>query len=138
MVAPVVAALLPSLIEIGSRILDRVIPDKAAADAAKLELLKAAQDQEFALSLGQIETNKEEAKHASVFVAGWRPFIGWTCGVGLGWNFVGYPMATWAATIWFPEFVPPELLSDNLLELTLAMLGMAGLRSWEKFKQITR
>lgn len=138
MVAPVVAAVIPSIIEIGARILDRVIPDKAAAEQAKLELLKAAQDQEFALSLGQIETNKEEAKHESIFVAGWRPFIGWTCGIGLFWNFVGYPLAGWLAEYFNPEFVPPALLSENLLELTLAMLGMAGLRSWEKWKNISR
>lgn len=138
MVAPVLLGVIPSLIDIGSKILDRVIPDKAAAEAAKLELLKAAQDQEFALSLGQIETNKEEAKHQSIFVAGWRPFIGWTCGIGVCWNFLGYPMATWAATLWLSDFTPPALISDNLLELTLAMLGMAGLRSWEKYKQIAR
>lgn len=127
-----------ALLDIGSKILDRVIPDKAAAEKAKLELLAAAQNQEFSLALEQIKTNQEEAKHASIFVAGWRPFIGWTCGLGLFWNFLGYPLATWAVVVWHPAFTPPALLSDNLMELTLAMLGMAGLRSWEKFKNVAK
>lgn len=127
-----------ALLDIGSKILDRVIPDKAAAEKAKLELLAAAQNQEFSLALEQVKTNQEEAKHSSIFVAGWRPFIGWTCGLGLFWNFLGYPLATWGATLWHPEFTPPALLSESLMELTLAMLGMAGLRSWEKFKNVAK
>jgi hypothetical protein len=136
MPAPIIAALLPSIVDIAGKIFDRVIPDKAAAEAAKLELLKEAQSNEFTLALKQIETNIEEAKHASIWVAGWRPFIGWVCGTGLAWNFVGYPVANWIIAIWFPDYSAPELFSDNLMELTLAMLGMAGLRSWEKFKGI--
>jgi hypothetical protein len=127
-----------ALLDIGSKILDRVIPDKAAAEKAKLELLAAAQNQEFSLALEQVKTNQEEAKHSSIFVAGWRPFIGWICGLGLFWNFLGYPLATWAVAVWQPEFSPPELLTENLMELTLAMLGMAGLRSWEKYKNVAK
>jgi len=99
-----------ALLDIGSKILDRVIPDKAAAEKAKLELLAAAQNQEFSLALEQVKTNQEEAKHSSIFVAGWRPFIGWICGLGLFWNFLGYPLATWAVSIWQPAFMPPALL----------------------------
>jgi hypothetical protein len=131
-------ALAGPILDIAGKVLDRVIPDKASADKAKLELLAAAQTQEFQLALEQIKTNQEEAKHSSIFVAGWRPFIGWTCGIGLMWNFLGHPMAVWAAELWRPEFTPPALLGDNLMELTLAMLGMAGLRSWEKFKNVAR
>lgn len=130
--------LLPAIIDVVGKVLDKVIPDKAAAEKAKVDLLIAAQTQEFQLALGQIETNKEEAKHESIFVAGWRPFIGWTCGFGLFWNFLGYPLANWVAEYWHPEFTPPALLSDNLLELTLGMLGMAGLRSWEKIKNMNK
>jgi hypothetical protein len=130
--------ILGPIFDIAGKIFDRLIPDKVAADAAKLELLKQAQTEEFALALKQVETNLEEAKHPSVFVAGWRPGIGWVCALGLFWNFLGYPIATWAAELWRPDFMPPALISENLMELTLAMLGMAGLRSWEKFKGIAR
>lgn len=130
--------ILGPLFDIAGKILDRVIPDKAAAEKAKLDLLTQAQTQEFSLALEQIKVNLAEAQHPSIFVAGWRPFIGWVCGMGLMWNFLGYPLANWAIELWKPEFTPPALLSENLIELTLAMLGMAGLRSWEKWKGIAR
>lgn len=81
----------------------------------------------------QIELNKIEAAHRSVFVAGWRPFIGWTCGAALAWAFLAHPLLTWAAALWAPELAPPALLTDTLFELVLAMLGMSGLRSFEKY-----
>ena len=130
--------LLMPLIGIAEKIFDRVIPDKAAAEKAKLDLLREASGQEFNLALEQIKVNMEEAKHPNVFVSGWRPAIGWTCAAGLFWNFLGYPIATWAATLWFQTFTPPALLSDNLLELTLGMLGLAGMRAWEKYKGVAR
>lgn len=130
--------LLSGLFSVAEKIFDRVIPDKAAAEKAKLELLATAQSQEVQLALEQIRVNATEAQHSSIFVAGWRPFVGWTCGAGLAWNFLGYPLANWVAELVKPEFTPPPLLSDHLFELTLAMLGMAGLRSWEKWKQVAR
>lgn len=126
------------IIDIVGRIFDKVIPDSAGAEKAKLELVLRAQDQEVQLALKQIEVNLVEAAHPSIFVAGWRPAVGWICVFGLGWNFVGYPIANWITELWYPQFVPPALLSDNLLELVLGMLGMAGLRSWEKYKTITK
>lgn len=130
--------LLGPIFDIAGKIFDRVIPDKAEAEKAKLQMLDAARSDEVKLALRQIETNLEEAKHPSLWVSGWRPAIGWTCGAGLFWNFVVHPMASWIIEVFKPEFTAPPLLSDNLMELTLAMLGMAGLRSWEKFKQIAR
>jgi len=128
--------LIGPIFEIGAKIIDKFFPDTAEADKKKAELMLLVQQGELQVSLEQIKTNQTEAQHASIFVAGWRPFIGWTCGIGLCWNFLGHPMATWVAEIYHPEFTPPALLSDNLMELTLAMLGMAGLRSWEKFKGV--
>jgi len=127
---------LSGIFTIGSKIIDKFFPDTAEADKKKAELMLLVQQGELQVSLEQIKTNQEEAKHSSIFVAGWRPFIGWTCGIGLCWNFLGHPLATWAAELWRPEFTPPALLSDNLMELTLVMLGMAGLRSWEKYKGV--
>lgn len=128
--------LIGPIFEIGSKIIDKFFPDTAEADKKKAELMLLVQQGELQVSLEQIKTNQMEAQHASIFVAGWRPFIGWTCGIGLCWNFLGHPIAVWATEIWRPDLTPPALLSDNLMELTLAMLGMAGLRSWEKFKGV--
>jgi hypothetical protein len=130
--------ILGPILDVAGKVFDRLFPDKEKAEQAKLELLREAGTQEFQLALEQVKVNLEEAKHPSVFVSGWRPAIGWTCAAGLFWNFLGYPMATWAAAMWKQDFNPPPLVSDHLLELTLGMLGLAGLRAWEKYKGVAR
>lgn len=80
----------------------------------------------------QVELNKIEAAHRSVFVAGWRPAVGWICAAGVGWAYLGHPLFLWAAALWAPGVQPPDIRIDSLFELVLAMLGMAGLRSFEK------
>jgi hypothetical protein len=127
-----------ALIEVGARLLDKIIPDKDAREKAQAELLKAAQDQDFQKAIAQIEVNKSEAQHHSLFVAGWRPAIGWICVVGLSYNFLLYPMLTWLVVVTGAEFTPPPLLSENLMELVMGMLGLGALRSFEKWKGVAR
>ena len=127
-----------AIVEIGARLLDKIIPDKAAREKAQAELLKAAQDQDFQLALGQIEVNKAEASHSSIFVAGWRPGLGWICVAGLAYNFIVYPLMTWAVVVSGSQFTPPPLMSDNLMELVLGMLGLGALRTAEKWKGVAR
>ncbi len=124
------------LIEIGAKLLDKIIPDKDARAKAQEELLKTANDQEFQLALAQIEVNKEEAKSESLFKSGWRPAIGWTCTLGLIYNFVLYPFLLWLVAITGSTIVPPPLISDILMELVFALLGLGGLRTYEKVKGI--
>ena len=92
------AILLP-LLGIAEKVIDRVIPDKAAAEKAKLEMAVALQSQEFSLALEQIKVNAEEAKSVHWFVAGWRPAIGWTCGFGLAYAAVLEPLARRVAVV---------------------------------------
>lgn len=80
----------------------------------------------------QVELNKIEAAHRSVFVAGWRPFLGWVGGIGMAWAFLGHPVFAWAAALWFPGLEPPAIVTEHLLELVLALLGLSGLRTFEK------
>ena len=127
-----------AIVEIGVRLLDKIIPDKDARERAQAELLKAAQDQDFQKAMGQLEVNKVEAQHASLFVAGWRPAVGWICVVGLAYNFLAYPLLTWLVAATGAEINPPPLLSENLMELVLGMLGLGALRSFEKFKGVAR
>lgn len=87
---------------------------------------------------GQIAINKIEAAHKSLFVAGWRPFIGWVCGVAIAYAFVGQPIVEWAVAIYGADIKTPEIDSDTLYQLVLAMLGMAGLRTFEKSKKVSR
>lgn len=127
-----------AIVEIGARLLDKIIPDKDAREKAQAELLRAAQDQDFQKAIAQIEVNKMEAQHTSLFVAGWRPAIGWICVIGLGYNFLLYPMMTWLVAVLGAEFTPPPLLSENLMELVMGMLGLGALRSFEKWKGVAR
>jgi hypothetical protein len=127
-----------AIIEIGAKLLDKIIPDKDAREKAQFELLRASQDQDFQLALGQIQTNTEEAKHTNLFVSGWRPFIGWVCGLGLTYNFLIYPLLLWIIQVNGSDIKPPPLFADNLMELVLGMLGLGTLRSFEKWKGVTK
>ena len=125
-----------SIIEIGAKLLDKVIPDKDARERAQAELLKAANDQDFQLSLAQIRVNEEEAKSENIFKSGWRPAIGWICVFGLAYNFVIYNLLLWLVATFSLNITPPALMSDILMELVFAMLGLGSLRTFEKVKGI--
>lgn len=84
-------------------------------------------------NLAQVELNKVEAQHRSLFVAGWRPFIGWVCGVGLAFMFLINPVLQWASAR-----PGPELPEDIILELVLALLGLGALRTVEKMNGRTK
>lgn len=117
-------------IDLASGVINRLWPDKSEAERAQLAAA-------VSIVQGQLDINKEEAKSASIFVAGWRPFIGWVCGFALAYTYIGYPLLIWALSIWKPGIVPPKLVTDNMLyELMFGMLGMAGLRSFDKSKGV--
>lgn len=131
------AAIIPAVVTI----LDKIIPDKGAADEAKLKTLEllqrgelAALDAEMKLALGQLEVNKEEAK-TDLFRGGWRPFAGWVCGVGLLYTFLLRPILPWFVNVCGGDVPPmPEIDTDTLMVLLTGMLGLGGLRSYEKLK----
>jgi hypothetical protein len=131
---PITAAL-----GLGSKLIERFFPDPAQADAAKLELLKLQQSGELAQIAGQHEVNKIEAASSSLFVAGWRPAVGWVCASALAYVYLLYPLLLWAAAIWWPAGKPPVLVNDGMLmELLLGLLGLGGLRTFEKLKGVAR
>lgn len=105
---------------------------------AQAELLLKQIDAEQAQLQAQAGINQVEAASSSLFVAGWRPFIGWVCGAGFLFEFVLRPLLVWASPIWFPGMPVPPSLSDVLMELVCAMLGIGGLRTFEKVKKVTR
>ena len=90
------------------------------------------------LSKGQIEANVQQAKHPSLFVAGARPAIMWICALGLLTQFFIMPIAEWATSVWAPEVVLPQLNTGELMTLTLSLLGLGGMRSFEKSKGVAR
>ena len=92
---------------------------------AKAELMLHADELQSAVNL-------QEAKHPSIFVAGWRPFVGWTCGVGLAYNYIIAPLATAFAGLAGKEWELLPLDTGELITLLITMLGVAGLRTFEK------
>lgn len=128
-----IAAILPEAL----KIIDDFIPDKDAAQRAKDQINAKLVDAATQANLEQIKTNQTEAQHRSVWVAGWRPAIGWACAAGFGYTFLGYPILAWLGAIYgWPEL--PAVRTDILLEMTFGMLGMAGLRTFEKLKGVTQ
>jgi hypothetical protein len=126
---------------------DLFTSDKERLDA-EIELRKVGIEVakiDAGLLTGQQEVNKAEAGHASVFVAGWRPAVGWVSVAALGYQFILYPLLTWAwawmqSAGWVePTLQPPPLLDvEALLVLLTGMLGIAGARTFEKVKGITK
>jgi hypothetical protein len=125
----IITALLP--------LLDKILPDEKAKDAAKLEALKLAQEGQLAemdaqvkLMLGQIDVNKVEAAQDN-FRGGWRPGCGWVCFVGLFYNYLLQPLLAWVSEAQgWP--VPPSIDVNELMVLLGGMLGLGGLRSFER------
>ncbi len=86
-------------------------------------------------ALAQAAINRVEAQHRSIFVAGWRPFIGWVCGVALAYSFIVRDMIAWALQIWAPAVsVPPELAMEHLMTVLMGLLGLGTMRTVEKLK----
>lgn len=126
-------------------IVNKVIPDKAAAAVAASELQRMAAQGELAEELTQLQAvtsnqtdvNKVEAASASIFIAGWRPFVGWVCGVALGVSSIVAPLFTWLASLAGHPVAFP-VLTDPLLQATLAgMLGLGHIsRTIEKIQGV--
>ena len=136
--------MLELLFPVIGKVLDRVLPDKAAREAATLELAKLAQAGELAqleaevkLATGQMEINKIEAANPSVFVSGWRPAVGWVCVLGLVYTFLVQPLLSWVSGIRAIP-VPPQLDMGDLVTLLCGLLGMGGLRTYEKVQRVTK
>lgn len=128
-----------AILNIGSNIIDKIWPDKTQSEAAKLKMFELQQQGAFAeiqndfnLMLENIKVNAAEALHASVFVAGWRPFIGWVCGIALAYNYIAMPFIVWITKCFYPNAPQmPALDMTQLMVLLGGMLGIAGLRSRE-------
>jgi len=116
-----------------------LIPDPNARAKAKEEFERELLAAVTQASQAQTKINEIEAGHSSIFVAGWRPFIGWVCGVGLLWAFILQPIFVWSITVFDLGVTSvPQINSDGLYQLVLAMLGMGGLRTFEKMKGVSR
>ena len=117
--------------DLAGTVINKIWPDKSEAE--RQQLAAAVQ-----IVQGQLEVNKAEAASSSAFVAGWRPFIGWVCGMGCAWNWIGLPVAKFGLAVYgHPLDLEPADLSE-MMPLLLGMLGLGGLRSFEKVKGVAR
>lgn len=129
------AALIPAVTSLLGEAADLWQGDKKRQAELLMLELKNSQDQ----LMGQLEINKMEAQHSSVFVAGWRPFIGWCLGLGVLYSFFLRPILTWGLLMWHPSFPAlPELDGEELAAMISGLLGLGGMRSWEKAKKVAR
>ena len=120
------AILGPVIKEAGTAI-DKIFTSDDERNQAKI----AMKELDLAIDKGQIEINKTEAAHKSIFVAGWRPFIGWVCGCALAYHFILHPIVEAFVDI-------PDIDAGMLMHLVLAMLGMGGMRTYEKMRGVSR
>jgi len=137
-----------ALFDVGKSVIERVWPDPVAQaqEIRKLEELRQAGylsklNAHVQILTGQMKVNAIEAAHKSIFVAGWRPFVGWVGGVALGYQFILYPLMLWAWAIVDPTNAagisikpPPVLAADELYTVLLGMLGIGAMRSYDKSK----
>jgi hypothetical protein len=123
-----------SVIGVAGKVLDKFVEDKDL----KTKLSHELKTQIVSLDLAQAQTNLEQAKHSSIFVAGARPAIMWICAFGLGWQFVFQPVAVWAIAVSGADVVLPIIQTEGLMSLTLALLGLGSMRTAEKWKGVQR
>ena len=111
-----------------------LIPDPAQRAAAQQQVLNSLQ----AWDAQQADVDKVEAGSASLFVSGWRPCIGWVCSFAVAYQYVIIPFGTWLCTLLHLSIPAFPKLDDNMWQLTFGMLGMSGLRSFDKLKGLTK
>lgn len=140
---------LAAILGIGSKLIDKFIPDPAQAEQAKLKLLEMQQSGDLAqlaaetdLAKLQIQTNVEEAKNANIFVSGWRPAVGWCCAAAFAYSYVLLPFAqflvfTFGTTSMAEQLaLAPKLELSEMMPVLLGMLGLGSLRTVEKVKNV--
>lgn len=117
---------LGSVADLANTVINKIWPDKSEQE--KAELANA-----FAIINGQLDINKAEAQNPNLFVSGARPFIMWMCGVALGYASIIDPIARFVAQVMYHYTGPfPAIDTSITLQVLLGLLGLGGLRSWDK------
>jgi hypothetical protein len=126
---------IPAMVTAATGILDKIIPDRDARErAANAIVMEQLRQQESQLS-AQSDTNKIEAANSSIFVSGWRPFLGWSCGAGFAWQVLGQPVFSFFFVLFTSNPAPVIALPEDMIMPTLwALLGVGAMRSFDKLK----
>ena len=122
-----------------SNLLDKFVPDATERQKLAHEIATMAEKNVHEISMAQIEVNKTEAASNSIFKGGWRPFIGWVCGVAFAYHFVLQPFLIFVlTTLGQPVPYLPEFDMASLMTVLGGLLGLGGLRTFEKYKGVTK
>ena len=126
--------LIDSVVGIAGKVLDKFVEDKDLKAKLQHEMNMQLHD----ANLAQIEVNKAEAASASIFKGGWRPFVGWVCGVAMLYHFLLQPIIVFILSASGVTFDLPQFDMGSLMTILMGLLGIGSLRSFEKFKGITK
>ena len=129
---------LGSLVGPVSGLLDKFIEDKDVKNKLAHDLSTMAERHAQELAKGQMEINKTEAAHKSLFVAGWRPAIGWICGLGMASNFLIIPIANFVLALTGSTILVPLLDTGEMMPVLMGMLGLGAMRTYEKKQGVQR
>lgn len=130
--------MLQALIGPVSSLLEKFIPDKDLRSKLSHEIATMAEKNAHEQIKAQLDINKTEAQHNSLFVSGWRPAVGWTCCLGMAANFLIIPMTNFALALASSNITIPLIDLETMLPVLLGMLGLGGMRSFEKSKGVSR
>ena len=132
-------ALLPSILPIVMDVVGRFLPEDKEARAKAERAVKAQLTAHLAkIDIAQLGINKQEAAHRSIFVAGWRPFIGWTCGVALAYTYVIQPILIFGLGQAGYLVSLPTMDIGEMMPVLMGILGLGGLRTFEKYKGMAK
>lgn len=115
--------------ELATTVVSRIWPDKTEEEKAKLAAA-------LTIVQGQLDANKAEASSPNAFTSGWRPGIGWVCATALFFQYIARPCLLWYGVVSGHQWPPLPGIDDNLWQLMLGMLGLGGLRTYEKTKGV--
>jgi len=130
--------MLQALIGPISSLLEKAIPDSDLRRKLTHEIATMAEKNAHEQIKAQLEINKTEAQHNSLFVSGWRPAVGWTCCLGMAANFLIIPMTNFSLALASSNITIPLIDLETMLPVLLGMLGLGGMRSYEKSKGVAR
>ena len=130
---PISAAL-----DLGTTLINKIFPDPAQASEAKLKLLEMQQNGELAQMTSQTDINKIEASNTSIFVSGWRPFVGWVCGSAFALHYLLMPVVNFVIVMNGSKEVILSFDMQTLLTLLMGLLGLGGMRTYEKVQGVSK
>ena len=134
-----IGALLPAVLPLVKDVIGSFLPEDPKKRAEAERKIEAQLTEHLAkIDIAQLDINKTEAAHRSIFVAGWRPFVGWACGVSLAWSYICQPILTFALVQAGYGVELPALDMSQMMPVLMGMLGLGGLRTFEKYKSVSK